>query len=405
MIAISMYENEEKIMPRRTKTNPASALSDCKPPSARMRLAWAILSFLCLILMLWRAETANPYMKQGLQLCAQTVIPSLFPFMVVSELLVISGGGEVLGKLLEKPIKTLFGISGGGVCALLMGFVCGFPIGTKTAVSLCRRGQITQDELSRLICICNIPGPAFLINTVGVSLFGSRRLGMLLYAACLLASLITARLLRHTTASPVSASSSPPQAAPAGNGVACAITSAATSMLYVCAYVIFFGTLSGILGQLLYGAGIEQSQIALLSGLLELSGGITQATLIENRTLALWISALLCGWSGFSVHLQVLSLCDHAAAHRGVDMLRYLFCKMLQGIFSALLFGIALWLSPASWFEACRAPVTHTISENFSVDISLKITVALIFLFLLQLIRYILPRSDKGRNRMISRPD
>ena len=71
-------------------------------------------------------ELAIEYMSRGLRICTASVIPTLFPFMAVSELMVRSGCGAIVGKRLEAPMRTLFGTSGAGAVAILLGAVCGF---------------------------------------------------------------------------------------------------------------------------------------------------------------------------------------------------------------------------------------------------------------------------------------
>ena len=68
-------------------------------------ISFGLLCGFCFLLVLRNSEAAVKYMGRGLSLCAETVIPSLFPFMVLSELLVASGAGEALGRLLAKPMK------------------------------------------------------------------------------------------------------------------------------------------------------------------------------------------------------------------------------------------------------------------------------------------------------------
>lgn len=324
------------------------------------------LSIFCLALILQSSATAISYMGQGLTLCASTVIPSLFPFMVLSELLVTSGGGEVLGKLCEKPVRKLFGISGASVCALMMGLVCGFPVGTKTAVSLCRRGLISPKELERLICFCNIPSSAFLINAVGVSLFGSRRFGLLLYAVCLLAAILTALLLRWISPPPATEECSAPPVLLSGvNVFTHSVTAAATAMLHVCAYVVFFSALVGTLGHLLHTWGADRTATALLFGLFELSGGVMQASAIPDRTMAMLLAAILCGWSGISVHLQILSLCDDLPDGTRISARPYVLCKLLQSVLCALLFGIVAHLAPEDWLAPLQSVGTFAPSDFF----------------------------------------
>ena len=326
------------------------------------------LSVCCLALILCNSDTAISYMGQGLTLCAKTVIPTLFPFMVLSELLVSGGGGEVLGKLFETPVNRLFDISGASVCALMMGLVCGFPVGTKTAVSLCRRGLISTKELSRLICFCNIPSSAFLINAVGVSLFGSRRFGLLLYAICMLAAVLTALLLRLLSPLPETENgTAPPENASGMTVFTHSVTAAATAMLYVCAYVIFFSALIGTLGHLLHTWGVDRTLTAFLFGIFELSGGVMQASAIADRTLGQLLAAALCGWSGVSVHLQILSLCDNLPAP--FSFRPYIWSKLLQGVLCAALFGIVFHLLPTNWLLPTQSVATSTIPANFSEKI------------------------------------
>lgn len=362
------------------------------------QLAFCMLSGICLLLILRHSDTAITYMGQGLLLCAKTVIPSLFPFMVLSELLVASGCGELLGRLCERPLRRLFGLSGSAACALMMGLVCGFPVGTKTAVSLCRRGDITVKELSRLICFCNIPSSAFLINAVGVSLFGSRRFGLALYMICLLAALICA-LLWHRLY-PLDIPTKNVKTTVPAFGVQTftrAVTSAALSMLYVCAYVVFFSALIGTLGHILGQLSVDQTAIAILFGLFELSGGVLQASSVASAQTARLLTAVLCGWSGISVHLQILSLCDDLPGSASIRPFPYLFSKLIQAVLCAFLFGLPSLLLPDQFFAPAQSVVTFAFSEEITAQIIPILNVSFV-LSLLVTIFVTLRHSIQNRN-------
>ena len=113
------------------------------------------------------SQIALDYIKNGLLLCANTIIPSLFPFMVLSEIAISAGIGDLLAKYLRAPMSRLFGISGEGACAFLLGILCGFPVGAKSAVSLYDKGKISKQECEKLLSICNIPSMSFVVNIVG----------------------------------------------------------------------------------------------------------------------------------------------------------------------------------------------------------------------------------------------
>ena len=346
-------------------------------------LAFPLTIGLCMLLLLYESDAVISYMNQGLLLCAKTVIPSLFPFMVLAEFMVCSGCGELLGKLCERPMRRIFGISGAGACAFIMGALCGFPIGTKTAVSLHQRGEISTEELSRLICFCNIPSSAFLINAVGISLFENRRFGIFLYLICLFSAFITAYVLRR---SPSFAPMEPHQnivTPPSGISVFThAVTSAATAILYVCAYVIFFSALVGTLGEFLFSLGAGPTAIAALFGLFELSGGVAHISSLPDPILSHWLTALFCGWSGLSVHLQILSLCGDIPirAHR------YFLCKLLQGVLCAFLCGVFLYFAPNSWFIPETNVSQTAIQTIIHPHLLTTINLSLLFAWLIALI-------------------
>lgn len=398
-------------MPYHAKIRIVSAASTHHHHAPRIRIStgqfcFFALSLFCLILLVAHSDVAIIYMKQGLGLCAQTVIPSLFPFMVLSELLVASGGGMLLGTLCEAPLRRLFGISGNGACALLMGLICGFPVGAKTAVSLCKHGQIDDLELSRLLCFCNIPSSAFLINAVGVSLFGNRLFGIMLYGICLLSSLLIARLLHLLRPlSPRSDRSADTVSATGVSTFTHAVTSAAIAMLYVCAYVVFFSALVGTLGKILHGWRVGQTGIAALFGFFELSGGVMQASAIPNELLAKWLTALLCGWSGMSVHLQILSLCDGLPEGISPHARPYFFCKLLQGLLCALFSGTLLYFVPSLRVSSGDTHASSVLSSVFPFISTQKINVLLTFTLLIVTTLIMVKQrifSKKRRNRHIA---
>ena len=87
-------------------------------------------------------DVAIDYMKKGLKLCASSVVPSLFPFMIISEIIVLSGMGKRLSRVIAPVTKRLFGVGEGGACAFLLGTLCGFPIGARAAAAMYDKGDM-----------------------------------------------------------------------------------------------------------------------------------------------------------------------------------------------------------------------------------------------------------------------
>ena len=131
------------------------------------RLCFGWFCLFCLVLILKNTQIAMEYIHQGLRLCVKTVIPSLFPFMVISELLVSSGIGAALLRPVSSVFKKVFKLPDTGCCAVLLGMLCGFPVGARCAVSALSTGELNREEAERVLLFSTNPSSAFLINAVG----------------------------------------------------------------------------------------------------------------------------------------------------------------------------------------------------------------------------------------------
>ncbi len=78
--------------------------------------------------------------KTGLELCGNVIVPSLFPFFVLSSLVVDLGLAGYLGRALEPVMRPLFRVNGSCATALALGFIGGYPVGARTAITLYRQG-------------------------------------------------------------------------------------------------------------------------------------------------------------------------------------------------------------------------------------------------------------------------
>ena len=305
------------------------------------------LSFLLLLLC---SDIAIEYMRKGLKLCSTTVIPSIFPFMVISEMIVSSGLGSIIGKAISKPAKAILRVNDGVACAFILGAICGFPIGAKTISSLLDRGEIDRKTASFALTFCNNPGLAFVVSAVGVSLFGSLRLGVILYLSTILSAIIiglVGRCFLKSGELSAEASSTPPLTRPDGGAelFSAAIKSAANSMLTVCALVTFFSALVGSIGYLLGKLGASANLTAAIFCFFELSSGVSAAAELTKAPLsAILLTSAALGWSGLSVHFQVMTVTSGS----GISYKPYFLAKSAQGVVSAALTALSMKLLPFS---------------------------------------------------------
>lgn len=93
--------------------------------------------------------------KDGLVLCFNVIVPSLFPFFVLSSLVVDLGLAAYLGRALEGLMRPLFRVSGSCAAAVALGFIGGYPVGARTALQLYQQGLCSKPEAERLLAFCN----------------------------------------------------------------------------------------------------------------------------------------------------------------------------------------------------------------------------------------------------------
>ena len=281
--------------------------------------AWACLAALGLLLA--RSAEAAQAVRDGLALCAGSVIPALFPFLAVSGLLTAldAGASPALG-----PLARLLGCSRAGARAFLLGLTGSYPVGARTVAQLYRRGGISRREACRLLLFSNNCGPAFILGVAGLGCFGSLRAGVLLWGVHILAALVIALVLPRRAAEPPERPGSVPARPALVPALIAAVRDAAGTMVYICGFVVFFLVLLRVLGRV---TGLSHP---VLSGAVELTQGIL--ALPHTRRGFVWAAGLL-GWGGLSVHGQ------SAAVLSGTDLPLgpYLAAKAAQAALSALL--------------------------------------------------------------------
>lgn len=296
-----------------------------------MKTRWRLPGCLALgALLLWLLADAiavRSAVEQALELCAQSVIPALFPFLVVTSALLSLGLGELAAPWLAGLMEPLFRVPGAGSAALVLGLVGGYPIGAATAGRLYQEGAVSRQEGERLLTFCNNSNPVFLISVLGVGVFGSVRTGIWLWLIHVLSALLTGLAFRGHGKTAGRRPLTKPAAFRAVSlpmALVEAVESSLRGMLSVCAFVTFFYVLARPLAALGGRTG------AALVGLVEL---FSLTPLLTADTWGFILAAGMAGWGGFSV------LCQTAAVLEGSGLsARYcLRGKAVQGLLSAIL--------------------------------------------------------------------
>ena len=115
--------------------------------------------------------------RDGLLLWYSSVLPVLFPFMLLCSLLLKFDFLERIPKALSRPFQAVFGVSAQGAFAIIAGFFCGFPMGAKITADLQREGKLNQGEARLLFGFVNNLSPAFILSFVAAQQMECPKLG------------------------------------------------------------------------------------------------------------------------------------------------------------------------------------------------------------------------------------
>ena len=304
--------------------------------------------------------------KNGIALWANSVVPSLLPFFIATELLCSTSFVHDIGRTFEPFIKPLFNVSGEGGFAFIMGIISGYPTGAKIASRFWQDGICTKEECERLLSFTNNSGPLFIIGTVGISMFGNSTIGILLFITHVFASITVGIIFRfwkkgvaskskslyrvnsNLSSSFTHSSTSTISLLNLGEIIGNSITNSISTILVIGGFVILFSVIISILNashiiQLLsftahpffsaINLPVELSQY-LLTGFLEITNGINGIVSVHLKTITINIvlASFLLGFGGLSVMLQVLSIISKT----DLSPKPYIIGKLLHGVIAAI---------------------------------------------------------------------
>ena len=114
-----------------------------------------ILFLLSFALLLCYPSASLFYAATGLQLWFECMVPVLFPFMILSGIVIRQNLTDSITGALSPFLSPLFHITPGGIYCLIIGFLCGFPMGARTVAQMYERGSLSRREAAHLLSFCN----------------------------------------------------------------------------------------------------------------------------------------------------------------------------------------------------------------------------------------------------------
>lgn len=298
--------------------------------------------------LLFNPEDSMESAKEGLYIWLNLLLPSLFPFIFISNLLISFGFVNFLGKFLEPMMRPIFNVSGTGIFPFLISMMSGYPVGAKLSANLRTNHLISQGEGNRLISFSSTSGPLFILGTVMIGMVGINAAPLFILPHYL--GVITVgfffRFYRGKNDSKLSKEKKKEenQVQTLGNAMGYAVKDSMNSMLLIGGYVIMFTVIihlvinshgfNSVLMDLSALFKINPEILkGLLAGIIELTNG---CYIVSNLNIDLLYKILiinfLIGWGGFSINSQAISFISQTDLNIGF----YLISKVFHGIFASI---------------------------------------------------------------------
>ncbi len=331
-----------------------------------------IIVLICFSGLLLFPRQAGEGIKDGLKTLYETIIPSLFPFMVLSSYIASASFVKSLSQKLNKASFLLFKINGNAIITLILSFLGGYPVGAKTACEFYEKGALSKNEVSRLLSFCVTPSLPFCVTAIGTFMLGNNKSGMILYLSSILSSITIGILLRFTGKSDIVFTETKQKD---GKNEFIFINSVAkgnSAMLSVCGWVLIFSCICSVMKAMPFN---RQTGV-FISAIFEVTAGCK--TLIDNYCKLPVLSALL-SFGGLAVIFQVSPYLEKCRVS-----LKEFFCwRIINGALSCLYCYLFCKVFPDSTNTAVSFAVgctSFTLSHSLLAG-GICVLMCLVFIF------------------------
>ncbi len=297
-----------------------------------------IFCFLLLAIMLCFPETALPLIRESILIWYQSLLPTLFPAMILSNIILYIFLNLKKYRFRIPLLSSVYHLDSYGCLVLLLGFLCGFPIGAYLCAKLVKEKQLSQEQGQYLLGFCNNLSPVFLIS-IYCQLFPvlPKIPVLLLFYGCPLLYGFLLSLKEKPVAAPLPETLSHNQTAKSiTEMIDYGITDALSSIVRLAGYIIFFRLFLLPLRLI----NLDQTYSLILGNLIEITSGIQSfshdAGLWDTDSILLRTLPFMT-FGGICCIGQTICMIKDS----GLSILIYVRDKILQG---ALLFIILQFL-------------------------------------------------------------
>lgn len=241
----------------------------------------------------------------SLNIWITSLLPALFPFFIVSDILINYDVIKYFPKVIRNSIKYLFNVSDNGLVIILLSMLSGFPSNARNIKNMYLDKKITKEDGEHLLYFTHFSNPMFILGTIPLIL-NSNKISKYILISHYLANIILGICLRKYNR--VNDSNNSNYKEDKHNFELVLTTSIRKSLDSV---LCILGTLTVflIISTLLINFfNLDNTSSLLVKSILELTSGLKELgsyNLLDKYLLI--ISSCILSFGGLSVHMQVIN--------------------------------------------------------------------------------------------------
>ncbi|MDD4376077.1 MAG: hypothetical protein PHR25_04770 [Clostridia bacterium] len=300
----------------------------------------SFLSIICIpfFLLVFSKEFYN-LTYSTLNLFVTIIFPALFPFILFSNFFIINGYSKILSKtLICKLFSRFFNVSYFGASAIILGFLFGYPNGAKYINYLFEEKRISRKEANNLLLFTNNGSPAYIISSIGIGIYKSMEIGLILFTSHIFASIIIGKFSSYYNKEKKEDSSHAfiesdniKRKITIFESLVQSIKNTVLTLELILGFMVVFNILHSIIVKLLNIIVSNNTINTILLALMEKTSGISLFFKLDiDYGLKIIMTSIFLGFSSFSILFQIYS-CVYKNKFSFKNILKG---KLLHGIIS-----------------------------------------------------------------------
>ena len=332
--------------------------------------------------------------QHGLELFLNSVLPSIFPFLVIVNIIISLDILKKICKLFHPLTKRLFNLPGISTLPIIIGLISGYPIGAKISNDLYSKNLISKNTAEKLLGFTNNSGPLFILSYVGISLYQDLMTGILLLCTHILSAITVGILLgifdkksydrayidmqyeQYINSNSKCISNKINKNFSFSQLIIDSVKNSVNTILIIGGFIVFFSVVIELLENsnffyvlsvpinsilILFGLPTELT-IPTLQGLIEITNGLDNISNINTvpYVYKVCISAFILGIGGLSIYMQTLTI----IIDNNLSTRKYIIGKFLQGVISFIFTYILIIYTPFFNLGCIETYVKPTINVS-----------------------------------------